>query len=131
MRSSYSLELTKERRELTPRRSCPRSQSWADDVESQGTFYTPKPKRVPTGACRHPTPASRTSPTSAADATALVRDSNPADFPPRTEVTDKDGVTTIVEYKLDDEGKKTKVRAHPPTFARARGGAEGSRECKY
>ncbi|KAL8293438.1 hypothetical protein RQP46_000139 [Phenoliferia psychrophenolica] len=31
------------------------------------------------------------------------------DFPPRTETTDKDGVTTIVEYKLNDEGKKIKV----------------------
>ncbi|ORY73078.1 eukaryotic translation initiation factor 3 subunit G-domain-containing protein [Leucosporidium creatinivorum] len=31
------------------------------------------------------------------------------DFPPRTETTDKDGITTIVEYKLNDEGKKVKV----------------------
>lgn len=31
------------------------------------------------------------------------------DFPPRTETTDKDGVTTIVEYRLNDEGKKVKV----------------------
>ena len=37
-------------------------------------------------------------------------------------------MTIIVEYKLNDEGKKTKVRARPPTFARARGGAEGSCE---
>lgn len=32
-----------------------------------------------------------------------------ADFPPRQETTDKDGVTTIVEYRLNDEGKKVKV----------------------
>ncbi|GAA5953668.1 hypothetical protein JCM21900_001698 [Sporobolomyces salmonicolor] len=31
------------------------------------------------------------------------------DFPPRQESTDKDGVTTIVEYRLNDEGKKVKV----------------------
>ncbi|KAK4052650.1 translation initiation factor eIF3 subunit g [Microbotryomycetes sp. JL221] len=31
------------------------------------------------------------------------------DFPPRTETTDKDGITTIVEYRLNDEGKKVKV----------------------
>lgn len=31
------------------------------------------------------------------------------DFPPRQETTDKDGVTTIVEYRLNDEGKKVKV----------------------
>ncbi|KAI5477253.1 translation initiation factor eIF-3 subunit 4 [Pseudohyphozyma bogoriensis] len=31
------------------------------------------------------------------------------DFPPRTETTDKDGITTIVEYKLNDEGVKVKV----------------------
>ncbi|CEQ41018.1 SPOSA6832_02690, partial [Sporobolomyces salmonicolor] len=30
-------------------------------------------------------------------------------FPPRQESTDKDGVTTIVEYRLNDEGKKVKV----------------------
>ncbi|GAA5821048.1 hypothetical protein JCM3770_004351 [Rhodotorula araucariae] len=31
------------------------------------------------------------------------------DFPPRTETTDKDGVTTIVECRLNDDGKKVKV----------------------
>ncbi|GJN93444.1 hypothetical protein Rhopal_006500-T1 [Rhodotorula paludigena] len=31
------------------------------------------------------------------------------DFPPRQETTDKDGVTTIVEYRLNDEGNKVKV----------------------
>ena len=31
------------------------------------------------------------------------------DFPPRQESTDKDGVTTIIEYRLNDEGKKVKV----------------------
>ncbi|GAA5867374.1 hypothetical protein JCM5296_005460 [Sporobolomyces johnsonii] len=31
------------------------------------------------------------------------------DFPPRQESTDKDGITTIVEYRLNDEGKKVKV----------------------
>ncbi|KAK4046117.1 translation initiation factor eIF3 subunit g [Microbotryomycetes sp. JL201] len=31
------------------------------------------------------------------------------DFPPRTETTDKDGITTIVEYRLNEEGKKVKV----------------------
>lgn len=35
------------------------------------------------------------------------------DFPPRTEVTDGNGITTIVEYKLNDEGKKVKVSALP------------------
>ncbi|SCV69600.1 BQ2448_2620 [Microbotryum intermedium] len=31
------------------------------------------------------------------------------EFPPRTETTDKDGITTVVEYKVNDEGKKVKV----------------------
>ncbi len=33
----------------------------------------------------------------------------PAEFPPRTETTDANGVTTIVEYRLNDEGKRVKV----------------------
>ncbi|GEM10746.1 translation initiation factor eIF-3 subunit 4 [Rhodotorula toruloides] len=32
-----------------------------------------------------------------------------AEFPARTETTDANGVTTIVEYRLNDEGKKVKV----------------------
>lgn len=32
-----------------------------------------------------------------------------AEFPPRTETTDANGITTIVEYRLNDEGKKVKV----------------------
>ncbi|BGP34920.1 translation initiation factor eIF3 subunit g [Rhodotorula toruloides] len=32
-----------------------------------------------------------------------------AEFPPRTETTDANGVTTIVEYRLNEEGKKVKV----------------------
>ncbi|GAA5887292.1 hypothetical protein JCM3774_000489 [Rhodotorula dairenensis] len=32
-----------------------------------------------------------------------------AEFPPRTESTDANGVTTIVEYRLNDDGKRVKV----------------------
>ncbi|KAG0653961.1 translation initiation factor eIF3 subunit g [Rhodotorula mucilaginosa] len=32
-----------------------------------------------------------------------------AEFPPRTETTDANGVTTIVEYRLNDDGKRVKV----------------------
>lgn len=34
----------------------------------------------------------------------------PAEFPARTESTDANGITTVVEYKMNDEGKKVKVR---------------------
>lgn len=33
----------------------------------------------------------------------------PTEFPPRTETTDANGVTTIVEYRLNDDGKRVKV----------------------
>lgn len=87
---SESLARTRTDPARPPARPPARSQSWADETAEAG--QSPRtPSRTPTSTLTEGLPRVR------------------AEFPPRTESTDANGVTTIVEYRLNDQGKKVKV----------------------